>query len=149
MSRRNRRFLEIAAKVADESTSPDYRHGAELVKGGSVISTSCNNLRLVNWANRFRTHDCGHATQHAELGCLLGVDKTVSKNAVVYVARIGRSGDFRLSKPCPMCMTIMKHMGIKKVVYTIDNEHHATINLKQSNDDYRYKARQQTWRLND
>ena len=131
MSRRNRRFLEIAAKVADESTSPDYRHGAVLVKGGSVISTSCNNLRLVNWANRFRSHDCGHATQHAELE-VTGVDKAVSKNAVVYVARIGRSGDFRLSKPCPMCMTIMKHMN-QKVVCAIDNEHHATINLKQSN----------------
>ncbi len=87
MSRRNRRFLEIAAKVADESTSPDYRHGAVLVKGGSVISTSCNNPRLVNWANRFRSHDCGHGTKHAELGCLPGVGKKVRQNAQLYVPR--------------------------------------------------------------
>ena len=39
---RNLRYLNLARKVAHCSLHEDYRHGAVLVKGGSVISTSCN-----------------------------------------------------------------------------------------------------------
>lgn len=148
MTGKQRRYLEKARKIAMESPSPDYRHGAVLVKGGSVINTSCNELRHVNWGNRFRNHDCGHATQHAELGAVLGIARDVTHNSVIYVARVGRLGDFRLSKPCPMCMSVMKHVGVKKVVYTVDNQHCATINLRHDNDDYVYEASRMTWRGN-
>lgn len=143
MSKRSERFLKIAARIAEGSGNRDYRHGAVLVKGGSVVNTACNNLRFVNWANRFRDHGCGHATHHAELGAVLGVDKAVTKNAVIYVARIGRQGHHRLSKPCPMCMTIMQHVGIKKVVYTVDDGEYETINLKHENEDYFYKEQEE------
>jgi tRNA(Arg) A34 adenosine deaminase TadA len=40
----------------------------------------------------------------------------------VYVARVGKKGNLKLSKPCSMCYSAMKHVGIKKVVYTINGE---------------------------
>lgn len=149
MTGKQRRYLEKARKIAMQSDSPDYRHGAILVKGGSVINTSCNDLRHVNWGNRFRNNACGHATQHAELGAVLGIARDVTHNSVIYVARVGRMGDFRLSKPCPMCMAVMKHVGVKKVVYTINNQHCATINLRHDNEDYTYCSSRAYWRNSD
>ena len=83
-----KRFIELAARVATQSESEDYRHGATLVKGASVINTSFNKNSVCSF---------GH------------------------VARIGKNGDYRLSKPCPMCYAVMKHVGVKRVVYTINN----------------------------
>ena len=37
---RNSRYFKIARKAALCSESPDYKHGAVLVKGGSVMSCS-------------------------------------------------------------------------------------------------------------
>ena len=59
---------------------------------------------------------------HAELGAILGMDRKITEGATVYVARVGRKGNLKLSKPCSMCYSAMKHVGIKKVVYTINGE---------------------------
>ena len=90
-------------------------------KGGSVINTSANKNSYVPYGNRFRKRDCGHATHHAELGCILGLDRSVTKGATIYVVRIGKRGDLKLSKPCDMCREVLQHVGVKKVVYTISD----------------------------
>ena len=59
---------------------------------------------------------------HAELGAILGLDRSITEGATVFVARVGKEGDFKMSKPCSMCHAAMKHVGIKKVVYTIDDK---------------------------
>lgn len=132
---KNRRFMNIAKKIAQESGGPDYKHGAVLVRGGQVVNYSHNCLRPVNWANRFRNHQCGHATQHAELGAILGISRRKTTGSTIYVARIGSDGHFRLSKPCPMCLQVMEHVGIRKVVYTVNDEHVAEIKLTQGIDE--------------
>tara|TARA_R110002110_G_scaffold5437_2_gene28158 strand:- start:24914 stop:25369 length:456 start_codon:yes stop_codon:yes gene_type:complete len=128
---RDKRYLEIARKVANESTFPRFRHGAVLVRGGSVINTSCNELDAVSWANRFRQHQCGHATRHAELGAIFGIAREKTKNSVMYVVRINPSNDFLLSKPCPMCILALKHVGVKKVIYSVDNKSISSIKLNR------------------
>tara|TARA_R110000824_G_scaffold25352_3_gene88339 strand:- start:1280 stop:1453 length:174 start_codon:yes stop_codon:yes gene_type:complete len=50
------------------------------------------------------------------------VDRSLTQGATVYVARIGKKGDLRLSKPCPMCESAMRHVGVKEVIYTVDEE---------------------------
>ncbi len=116
---RNKRYIEYARRIAEKSQSPDYRHGALLVKGGQVINSSYNKNSYKGWATRFRDRFSGHATHHAELGCILGVDRANIKGSTIYVARIGKKGDLRMSKPCPMCTEILKNMGVRKVVYSI------------------------------
>ena len=98
------------------------RHGAVLVKGGSIISTSFNKENYNSFGARFRKLECGDATHHAELGCILGVNKSKTNGSTIYVARINPRGEFRLSKPCEMCYHILRHCGVKRVVYTIDND---------------------------
>jgi deoxycytidylate deaminase len=118
---RNARYFNLARKVALCSAQTDYKHGAVLVKGGSVINTSCNKNRLVSFGSRFCTEHDGIATLHAELGAILGLDRTVTEGATLYVARIGKDGGYRLSKPCSMCSAAMLHVGIKRVFWSIDN----------------------------
>ena len=118
---RNARYFNLARKVALCSEQSDYKHGAVLVKGGSVINTSCNKNRLVSFGARFCTEHDGVATLHAELGAVLGIDRSITEGASLYVARVGKDNGFRLSKPCAMCHQAMKHVGIKRVYWTIDD----------------------------
>jgi len=122
VTKRHRRHLDLAKRVAHNSSFEDYRHGAVLARGKSVINASANKNSYKSWWQRFRHRDCGYATQHAELGCILGVDRSLTQGATVYVARIGKLGDLRYSKPCPMCQSAMKHVGIREVIYTVNEE---------------------------
>ena len=122
VTKRHRRHLDLAKRVAHNSSFEDYRHGAVLARGKSVINASANKNSYKSWGQRFRHGGCGYATQHAELGCILGVDRSLTQGATVYVARIGKLGDLRYSKPCPMCQSAMKHVGIREVIYTVNEE---------------------------
>ena len=106
--------------MAEQSTYGNISHGAVLVKGGSVINASSNKDNSCSFGSRFRDPDRGRATLHAELGCILNLDKSVTQGATIYVVRVGKRGDFKMSKPCPMCNGALKHVGIKKVFYTSD-----------------------------
>ena len=115
------RHMELAKRMAAQSVYPSYQHGAVLVKGSSVRNTSFNKGSFCSFGNRFRKEP-GHATLHAELGAILGLDRSITEGATIFVARVGKEGDFKMSKPCSMCHAAMKHVGVKRVVYTIDNE---------------------------
>jgi len=55
------------------------------------------------------------------LGAILGMARSTTRGSDVYVARINREGEARISKPCPMCEAAMRHVGVRRVYYT--NEH--------------------------
>tara|TARA_B100000131_G_C18116871_1_gene611566 strand:+ start:118 stop:552 length:435 start_codon:yes stop_codon:yes gene_type:complete len=112
------RNFELARNVAYNSNYGKIRHGAVLVKGGSVINTSFNKENFSSFGSRFRPSQRGPATVHAELGCVLGIARDRTSGADIYVCRINRDGDFRSSKPCIMCHEILKHVGVKRVYYT-------------------------------
>ena len=128
-SGRHRRYIESAKRVAEESEFPDYRHGALLVRGGSILNSAYNKNSHIGWANRFRAKACGHATHHAELGAILGVDRAKTSGADVYVVRIGRTGELKMSKPCQMCQSVLAHMGVKRVYYSINEKKVGCIKL--------------------
>jgi deoxycytidylate deaminase len=117
-----RRYMDLAKRTASQSRFPDYRHGAVLVKGSSVRNTSFNKDNYCAFGNRFQKEHSGRTTLHAELGAILGLDRRITEGATVYVARIGREDDYKLSKPCHMCHQAMKHVGIKRVIYTINDK---------------------------
>lgn len=124
------RALKIAAKVAEQSEYGRYRHGAVLVKGGSVINVSSNSNNHTSFGQRFRVAP-GRATHHAETALVLGVNRATTSGATVYVARVNKKGQWRMSKPCSMCHEVMKFVGIKKVVYTIGPEEWGTYKIEE------------------
>ena len=121
VSKKVERLFGIARSIAQDSPYGKIRHGALLVKGGSVINSSCNKENYSSFGKRFRDPASGHATVHAELGVVLGLSRSVTTGADVYVCRINRVGEFRNSKPCSMCHAALKHVGVKRVYYTTNN----------------------------
>ena len=119
---RHRRYVDLAKKLAESSSYSLHRHGAVLVKGGSVLNWSANQNKVQRWAQRFRSHGCGHATHHAELGAVLGVARDKTTGSAVYVVRISKKGSLLMSKPCEMCQELLRHVGVKRVFYSIDDE---------------------------
>lgn len=122
LSGRHKRYMVLAARMANSSSNEDYRHGALLLRGSNIIGLSTNKNRHASFGNRFRQRNCGHATHHAELGCVLGLDRKKTMGATMYVCRIGKGGELRLSKPCDMCAAVLRHVGVKRVFYSIDNK---------------------------
>ena len=119
---RHRRYVDLAKMLAESSSYSLHRHGAVLVKGGSVLNWSANQNKVQRWAQRFRSHGCGHATHHAELGAVLGVARDKTTGSDVYVVRISKKGSLLMSKPCEMCQELLRHVGVKRVFYSIDDE---------------------------
>jgi tRNA(Arg) A34 adenosine deaminase TadA len=123
LSKKKQRYIELAMRIAGQTEFREYKHGAVLVRGGTVLNTSCNKNKYKAWANRFRDSkkQRGHATVHAEIGAILGLDRSVTEGATIYVVRVGKCGDLKNSKPCPMCEAAMQYVGIKKVVYSSED----------------------------
>ena len=126
---KNKRYISLAKKVAEQSNYAKFRHGAVLVRGYSVRNMACNQHRHCHFGKRFREANTGAATLHAELGVILGMDRSVTQGATVYTVRINNEGQTRMSKPCPMCESAMRHVGIKKVAYTDRNGRIEIMNL--------------------
>ena len=121
LSKKKRRYIELAARIAQQTEFKEYKHGAILVRAGAVINTSCNKNKYKAWANQFRKKQHGHATIHAEIGAILGLDRSLTEGSTIYVVRVGKCGDLKNSKPCPMCEAAMQYVGIKKVVYSSED----------------------------
>jgi tRNA(Arg) A34 adenosine deaminase TadA len=119
---KERNMLGLAVKQALTSSFPTYKHGAVMTKGSSIISLGVNKKQFNSFAARFRDVP-ENATVHAELCCVLGVDKRTTSGANIYVARVNNAGKWMMSKPCPMCQAALNYVGIKKVIYTIDEKH--------------------------
>ena len=120
-SKKTNRYFAQARNMASNSPYGKLRHGALLVKGGSVLSASFNKNNFTAFGSRFRNNYHGHATVHAELGCILGMPRSSTIGSDIYVCRINREGNFRYSKPCAMCHEAMKHVGVKRVYYSTND----------------------------
>lgn len=121
LSKKKQRYIELASRIAQQTEFKEYKHGAILVRAGAVINTSCNKNKYKAWANQFRKKQHGHATIHAEIGAILGLDRSLTEGSTIYVVRVGKCGDLKNSKPCPMCEAAMQYVGIKKVVYSSED----------------------------
>ncbi len=121
ISGKTQKYFNYAHQAALKSSYGKIRHGAVLVKGGSVLSYGFNKDKFSSFAKKFRCEHMGPATSHAEIDCLLGIPRKKTVGATIYVVRINQDGQLRLSKPCPMCHAALKHCGIKKVVYSTND----------------------------
>jgi pyrimidine deaminase RibD-like protein len=97
------------------SSDCNFKHGAVIVRGGSVISTGIN---------RFKNHPMTVSPEHIKKWCSVHAEMDAirklkdAKGATIYVARIGKMGNQALSRPCNNCYHAIKKAGITKIVYT-------------------------------
>mgnify|MGYP003631208490 CR=1 FL=1 len=120
LSKSRKRYFDLAKRAAMESTYGKLRHGAVVVKGGSIISFGFNKANHCQFGKRFRHRNKGDATQHAEISAILGMPQ----GADLYVIRINNFCQWRMSKPCNMCEETLKFVGVRRVFYTLDGKHY-------------------------
>jgi len=115
LSNKQRSFLDLAGRVA-EASEVTHRHGAVVVKAGKPVSLGIN-----KWRNReMLTPGKGYnpnLTVHAEIDALSRVAD--ARGAIVFVARVGKAGDQKFSRPCNNCAKALAEAGVKAVVYTV------------------------------
>jgi len=121
LSNKDVNFLNLARLIADLSEERK-KHGAVVVKSGRVVGTGFNKFKnhpLTVSPNHIKTH----CSRHAEQEAIKQAGKH-TKGAILYVARVNRQGLDRNSKPCAICDRLITKSGIKKVIYTMEQECH-------------------------
>lgn len=87
--------------------------GAVLSRRGRVISVGYNQDQKThpaakNWSRRM----------HAECDCIVGTDRSLMRNAIIWVYRETRDGILGLARPCKDCQSLLVAAGIREAVYT-------------------------------
>lgn len=86
-----------------------------------MISTGVNKSRLRNsyvyWWDEEKP-----PSEHAEVAALRKCSDIDLSNATIYVSRVNRRGKEMMSRPCTDCQKAIADAGIKKIVYTTNNQ---------------------------
>lgn len=105
LSKNDGRFLQMAMGVALGSGCK-FRHGAVVVKHGTVLGSSPN-----IWKNDPKYVNPKFCQIHAEIAALKKAGWP--RRATVYVARVNGSGTSRMSKPCANCQEVLDSFKAK------------------------------------
>ena len=114
-------FLNVARMIAELSEEKKM-HGAVVVKSGRVVGTGFNKFRnhpTIIEPDKIKVH----CSRHAEQVAIKQAGKH-ARGAILYVARVNKQGFDRNSQPCIFCTSIIEKSGIKKVIYTVEEECH-------------------------
>lgn len=100
-----------------------------LIYKGKVVSFGINSDKTSPLQNKYRlTTDLKYIEnfvdkEHSEVNCLGKVHPRFrfDKCEIVIISK-KKDGDFRLARPCDVCMAAIKDFGIKKIYYTNRNQ---------------------------
>jgi deoxycytidylate deaminase len=110
--------LEIAKKIAVANDQyPKWSLGCCVVKGGAIQAVGWNKKK----SEPTFLDDHTNCSIHAEIMALRQMNFE-AKRCTLYIARWRKGGGYGLSKPCERCKPVIKKAGVKKVVFTVDNE---------------------------
>lgn len=121
MLARHSTHLTRASLVACLSTER-YRHGVVIAKGNRVLSVGVNSNRNVplNCSDPKR-----QAGIHAEVAAIKGLPKGIDYSRLtLYSARVTKTGEPAMAKPCENCQTLIDILGFRDVFWTGDENGH-------------------------
>lgn len=137
------KFLDIARREAYAHEYEDdlvFHLCAVLVKGGRILSVGFNRRT----PNGLSLHHCTRLnlcleTTHAEVDAILRARANHDLNgAKIFVVRIrskgSHHGTFGKARPCKLCQKILADYGIKRAIYTIDDDTFGVMNVKNLSD---------------
>jgi len=108
------------AAIAAASSTHKHRLGAVLVKGGRVLATGYN--RVGHKAAHGDWPDSVHAEVMAISKLLKPKHFHKLHGCKLFVTRIRKNGKTALAKPCEPCLSLIKSVGIKEIIYTTDEQ---------------------------
>lgn len=130
LSRKEKKFFDIAKAVAKTSTFHGTHVGCCVVYKGVAVSVASNTEKthpLQTEYNKFRNFNPQTAVNklHAEVHAIsLIINKNIDwKKASIYVYRELKNGKAVISRPCEACSQLIKDLGIKYVYYIDINGH--------------------------
>jgi tRNA(Arg) A34 adenosine deaminase TadA len=130
------RFFLVAIEAARGTGLPDdlpAHLGAVIVRGGKVLSVGVNSRRQNEYVFFHGNHPDG--TVHAEIDAVFKVRRKIDLDGCkMYVARVTKNGDIALAKPCEMCRQVLSRYGIRRVYFTVDEDHHDVMYIEPHED---------------
>ena len=121
--------LLLAYTVAKQSPSR-YRLGAVVAKRNRVLGVGFNNQGKTHPI--MRKYDPGEFRPggiHAEVKACQGASYRELNGAEIYVARVLRSGEPALAKPCEICQRFLRAMGVRLAYYSLPDGKAGTLVL--------------------
>ena len=112
-------------------TDKPYKHTKTvsfLVYRGKVVNFGINSDKTSPMQNKYRLRtelkyiENFIDKEHSEVNCLRKVDENINfdKCELVIISK-KRDGNFRLARPCDVCMSAIKDFGISKIYFTNKN----------------------------
>ena len=99
---------------------------AMIVSGGRVLSVGYNSRASSGLQERYKTNPFCNSI-HAEVAAILNIRRKIDlRGSKIIVVRRHRcdklsNPSLALARPCSMCEAVLFSYGIKKAIYTIDN----------------------------
>lgn len=109
---------QISYNLIDIPVHSRHRHFSFLIQKNRIISIGYNiGTKTDPLAKRFQHR---YDRIHSELNCIKKFPMQIKelKKCVMVNTRLGKSGEFLISKPCESCQKLLRYFDITNVYYT-------------------------------
>ena len=115
-----KRAIQIAQNLCPVNKEMRASHIAFLIKSNKIEKIGINKRRTHPEISKHPYHE-GHVGIHAELDCLLKIDKEDLSSYKMLVLRIDRNENLTMSKPCSGCQSVLSQFNLKEIWYSDRN----------------------------
>lgn len=112
--------IQMAHSLCPINKENKNSHISFLIKSNIIEKIGVNKRRTHPEISKHPYHE-GHVGIHAELDCILKVDKEDLRDYKMLVLRIDRNGKLNMSKPCPGCLSLINQFNVGEVWYSDKN----------------------------
>lgn len=112
--------IKIAFSLCPTNRENRASHVAFLIKSNVIEKIGLNKRRTHPEIAKHPYHE-GYVGIHAELDCILKIDKEDLREYKMLVLRIDRKNKIAISKPCSGCQSLIKQFNIGEVWYSDKN----------------------------
>jgi deoxycytidylate deaminase len=117
-----KRAVQIAKNLCPVNKEMRSSHVAFLIKSNTIEKIGTNKRRTHPEISKHPYHD-GHVGIHAELDCILKMDKEDLSSYKMLVLRIDRHESLTMSKPCSGCQSFLSQFNLKEIWYSDKSGH--------------------------
>jgi deoxycytidylate deaminase len=109
-----KKAIKIAYSLCPTNKEIRTSHIAFLIKSNIIEKIGVNKRRTHPEISKHPYHE-GHVGVHAELDCILKLDKEDLKDYKMLVLRVDRKNKLNMSKPCPGCASLINQFNVGEV----------------------------------
>ena len=115
-----KRAVQIAKNLCPVNKEMRASHIAFLIKSNIIEKIGINKRRTHPEISKHPYHE-GHVGIHAELDCILKIDKEDLHEYKMLVLRVDKKNKLNMSKPCPGCLSLINQFNVGEVWYSDKN----------------------------